>query len=61
MVQKKPWQRDQRWIARVILPAWRDVPVIDLRRQELQWVLDQIANPAGRNAPPSARGIKLLL
>jgi integrase len=61
MVHKKTWQRDQRWLEHVIVPAWRDVPVAELRRQETQRLLDKVANPAGRNARSSARSIKLLL
>jgi hypothetical protein len=61
MVQKKTWQRDQRWIARVILPAWRDVPVVDLRRQEIRRVLDTSPTRRVVTHPAAARCIKPLL
>jgi integrase len=57
---KKSWARDQECIARD-LAQWKCIPVKDIGRKMVQALLDQIADPQGRNAPASARATKLLL
>lgn len=57
---KKSWARDQECIERD-LAAWKHIPVKDVRRKMVQGLLDQIADPQGRNAPCSARAAKVLL
>ena len=57
---KKSWARDQECIERD-LAQWKCIPVKDIGRKMVQALLDQIADPQGRNAPASARATKLLL
>lgn len=57
---KKSWARDQQRIERD-LALWKHIPVKDITRKMVQALLDQIADPQGRNAPGSARTTKLLL
>jgi len=57
---KRSWKRDEQCIERN-LDAWRNIPAKDITRKAVQALLDEIADPGGRNAPASARAVKLLL
>jgi len=61
MVKKKSWRADEWQLKKDILPAWRHVPVADIKRADVVALLDNIANPDGRNAPQSAIHVRRLL
>lgn len=57
---KKSWKRDQQLITHD-LAGLKHMLVKDVTRKRVQALLDTIADPAGRNAPASARAVKMLL
>ena len=57
---KKSWKRDVQCIEGD-LSARKKIPAKDITRKVVQALLDRIADPDGRNAPASARSLKLLL
>jgi integrase len=61
MVKKKSWRADEWQLKKDILPAWRHVPVKDIKRADVVALLDPIADPDGRNAPQSAVHVRRLL
>jgi hypothetical protein len=61
MVKKKSWRADEWKPKKDILPAWRHVPVKDIKRADVVALLDPIADPDGRNAPQSAVHVRRLL
>jgi integrase len=61
MVKKKSWRADDWQLKKDILPAWRYRPVQDIKRLDVVALLDDIADPNGRNAPQSAVHVRRLL
>jgi hypothetical protein len=60
MVNKQSWRADEWKLKKDILPAWRHVPVKDIKRADVA-ALDGIADPRGRNAPQSALHVRRTL
>jgi integrase len=61
MVKKRSWRADDWQLKKDILPAWRHRPVKDIKRADVVALLDNIADPDGRNAPQSAVHVRRLL
>jgi hypothetical protein len=58
---KKSWKKDQGRINLYILPAWRHRLVRDIKRQDVQRLIDHVADPNGRNAPQAAVNLRRML
>ncbi len=58
---KKSWKKDQGRIDRFVLPAWRHRLVRDVKRQDVQRLIDDVADPEGRNTPQAAVNLRRML
>src|SRR5580765_45954 len=61
MAKKTSWRADRWQLDKDVLPAWRHIPVQNIKRADVVALLDAIANPEGRNAPQSAVHVRRLL
>ncbi len=59
--EEESWRADEWKLKKDMLPAWRHVPVKDIRRADVVALFDTIADPDGRNAPQSAVHVRRLL
>jgi integrase len=60
-VKKSSWRADEWQLGKDVLPAWRHLPVKNIKRADVVALLDGIADPSGRNAPQSAVHVRRLL
>jgi integrase len=61
MVKKASWRTDDWQLKKDVLPKWRHLPVKGIKRADVVALLDDIADPKGRNAPQSAVHVRRLL
>lgn len=59
--KKSSWRADEWKLNKDVLPAWRHRLVRDIKRADVVALLDEIADPKGRNAPQSAVHVRRLL
>lgn len=57
--KKKSWKQDQGWITLYLLPAWKDMPVGEIRRRHVAELLNTITHE--RDAPRSSDVVRSLI
>src|SRR5580704_1382105 len=57
--KKKSWRQDQGWINLYLLPAWKDIPIGQIRRRQVAELLNRITHE--RHAPRASDVVRSLI